>query len=63
MNTFMVVILLERVEFSFKILSIPKENTVKVFTPNRSNQSLNEGMRHRGIRDGLNLVPTNNLIR
>lgn len=44
MNASMVVILYEREEFSFEILSIPKENAVKLFAANCSNESLNEGM-------------------
>jgi hypothetical protein len=53
MNTVLVVVLHERVEFSLKVLSIPKEGVVKVFTTNLSDQSLNEGMRTRCIRDGV----------
>ena len=60
MNTVLVVVLYERVEFSLKILSIPKEGVVKVFTTNRSDQSLNKGMRKRCIRDGLNLINVQN---
>jgi hypothetical protein len=44
MNASMVVILYERDEFSFEILSIPNEDAVKVFAANCSNESLNEGM-------------------
>jgi hypothetical protein len=60
MNTDMVVVLQERVEFSFKIQRLPEEDTVEVFTPYRSNQSLNEGMRNGGIRDGFNLLDPKN---
>jgi len=56
MNTVMVVVLYERVEFSLQILSIPKEETVKVFTTNRPYQSFNEGMRCWCIRNGLNFL-------
>ena len=45
MNTVLVVVEQERVEFSFKVRRIPKEGVVKVFTTNRSDQSLNKGMR------------------
>ena len=51
---------LEGVEFSFKIQRIPKEDTVEVFTPDRSNQSLNEGMRNGDIRYGLNFPDLEN---
>ncbi len=60
MTTDMVVILLECFEFSFKIRRIPKGDTVKVLPPNRSNQSLDEGMRYRDIWDGLNLLDPKN---
>jgi hypothetical protein len=60
MNTVLDVVLYERVEFSLKVLSIPKEGVVKVFTTNRSDQSLNKGMRTRGLRDGLNLINVQN---
>ena len=53
MSPVLIVVLPEITEFLFKILSIPKENVVKVFTTNRSDQSLNKGMRARGIRDGV----------
>jgi len=45
MNPIVVVILLELYEFSLKVLSIPKEDVIKVFTTNGSDESLNEGMR------------------
>ena len=44
MNLRPIVVLLEVHEFSLKILSIPKEDMVKVFTTDRSNQPLNERM-------------------
>ncbi len=59
-NTVPVVVLSELHEFSIKVASIPKVDTVKVFTTNRSNQSLNEGMRQRCIRDGPNLIDAKN---
>jgi hypothetical protein len=60
MNTVLVVVLHERVEFSLKVLSIPKEGVVKKLTADGSDQSLNEGMRKRCIRDGLNLINVQN---
>jgi hypothetical protein len=44
MNTGVVVIVQEAVEFSFEVLRIPKEDAIRVFPPNGSNQSLHEGM-------------------
>ena len=60
MNTVLVVVVHERIEFSFKVLRIPKEDVVKVFTTNRPDQSLNKGMRTRCIRDGLDLINVQN---
>ncbi len=40
-NTVPLVVLAKIHEFSLKVASIPKEGAVKVFTTNRSNQSLN----------------------
>lgn len=44
MNTVLVVVVHERVEFSLKVLSIPIEGVVKKLTTNGSDQSFNEGM-------------------
>ena len=60
MNPIPVVVLPEVHEFSLKVLSIPKEDVIKIFSANGSDESLDEGMRYRGIRDGLNLVYTKN---
>jgi len=43
MNPIQVVILPEVHKFSLKVLSIPEEDVIKVFTTNCSDQSLNEG--------------------
>lgn len=56
MSPFAVVVVREVDEFLFKILSIPKENVVKVFTTNRADQSLDEWMRLWRIGDGLDLI-------
>jgi hypothetical protein len=60
MNTGLVVILQEPAEFSFQILRAPQEDAVKVFSPNGSNQSLDEGMRYRAIRDGFDFPDLEN---
>ena len=60
MNPIPVVVLPEFHEFSLKIPSIPKEEAIKVFATNGSDEALNEGMRYRCIWDGLNLVYTKN---
>ena len=51
MSAGMVVKMKKRAKFSFKVLRIPEEDTVKVFPSDRSNQSLNKGMRYRCIQD------------
>ena len=60
MNPIPVVVLPEVHEFSLKVLSIPKEDVIKVFTANGSDEPLDEGIRYRCIWDGLNLVYTKN---
>jgi hypothetical protein len=44
MNPITVVVMPEVCKFSLKVLSIPKEGVIKVFTTNGSNESLNEGV-------------------
>ena len=45
MSSVPIVVLSVITEFPFKILNIPEEIVVKVFTTNRSDQSFNERMR------------------
>jgi hypothetical protein len=45
MNPIPIVVLPEVHEFSLKVLSIPKEEAIKVFATNGSDEALNEGMR------------------
>jgi hypothetical protein len=44
MNTVLVVVVHERIEFPFKVLNIPKEDVLKVFTTNRSDESITAGI-------------------
>jgi hypothetical protein len=44
MNPITVMVLPEVCKFPLKVLSIPKEGVIKVFTTNGSNESFNEGM-------------------
>jgi hypothetical protein len=44
MNSILVVVLSKGLKFSLKVVSMPKKDVILVFTPNRSNQSFNEGM-------------------
>lgn len=55
MNAFLVVVGLESFQLPIKIHRIPEERTIEVFARNRPNQSLDEGMRHRSVRYGLDL--------
>ena len=45
MNAIPVVVLPEFHEFPLKVLSIPKDDVIKVFTTNGSDESFNAGMR------------------
>ena len=56
MNPIPVVVLPEVHEFSLKVLSIPKEDVIKVFTANGSDESLNEGMRAGCIGNAFDFV-------
>ena len=60
MDPFSVVVLPEVCEFSLKVLSIPKEGVIKIFTAKSSDKSLNEEMRYRHVRNGLDLIYTKN---
>ena len=56
MNPLLVVVSSEGVKFSLKVGSIPAKEAIKVLTPNRSDQSLNERMRRRRIRDTFDFI-------
>ncbi len=56
MNPLLVVVLPEGIKFSLKVGSIPKKEAIKVLTPNRTNQSLDERMRCRCIGDTLDFL-------
>jgi hypothetical protein len=60
MDPFSVVVLPEVCEFSLEVLSIPKAGVIKIFTANSPDKSLNEGVRYRHIRNGLDLIYTKN---
>ena len=51
-----IVIVPKNLEFPRQIHGIPEENMIEVFTPNRPDQPFHEGMRNRGVRNGLDLV-------
>jgi len=44
MNPILVVAIPKGFKFSFQVVRIPNKEMIQVFTTNRSNQSLNEGM-------------------
>jgi hypothetical protein len=56
MGPLAVVVIREVDDFPFKIPGVPKEDVVKVFTTDCADQSFNEWMRLRRIRDGLDLI-------
>jgi hypothetical protein len=41
---------------SLQVAGVPEERMVKIFTANGSDMSLNEGVRYRRIRNGLDLI-------
>ena len=56
MNPLLVVVLSEGIKFSLKVGSIPEKEAVKVLTPNRTNQLLDEWMRRRRIWNALDFL-------
>jgi hypothetical protein len=55
MNLILVVVLPKGLKFSLKVVCMPKKDVIQVCTPNRSNQSFNEGMLCRSVLDAFNL--------
>ena len=56
MNSILVVVIREASKLSSKISRVPKEDVIKVFATDCSDQSLDEWMRLRRIGDGLDLI-------
>ena len=56
MNSILVVVIREASKLSSKISRVPKEDVIKVFATDCSDQSLDEWMRLRRIGDGLGLI-------
>ena len=56
MNSISVVVIREASKLSSKISRVPKEDVIKVFATDCSDQSLDEWMRLRRIGDGLDLI-------
>ena len=56
MNSILVVVIREASKLSSKIPSVPKEDVIKVFATDCSDQSFNEWMRSRRVGDGLDLI-------
>ena len=56
MNSILVVVIREASKLTSKISHVPKEDVIKVFATDCSDQSLDERMRVRLIGDGLNLI-------
>ena len=53
MNALRVVIVREFGKLSRRVQSVPEEYPIKIFTPDRSNQPFDEGMRDRDVRNRL----------
>jgi len=60
MGPVLVVVALELCKFSLKILRVPEQRVIEVFTTNRSDQSRNKGMRSRGIGDAFDFLDPQN---
>ncbi len=56
MHATCVVIVPEFAQLSHQVHGIPEEYPIKVLTPDRADQALNERMRNRGVRNRLDLV-------
>ena len=56
MSTSLVVVLLEVIEFSLKIGAGPERRVIEQLTSDCADQSLDERMRQRNVRDGLDLA-------
>ena len=51
-----IVIISEFVQFPRQVGRVPEEHAIKILAPNRPDQSFNERMRHRDVRDRLDLL-------
>ncbi len=52
----MVIIILERVQFSFQIRGSPEQGVIEIFPAHGSDQAFYEGMGCRGIGDGFDFL-------
>lgn len=58
MHAVLVVIVHELGELPLEVRGAPKQNLVEIFAPDRSDQSFDEGMRDRGVRNRLDFFDT-----
>jgi len=56
MHAMAVVVIPECFQLSRQIDRVPEEDAVQVLTPDRADQTLNERMRNRCVRDRLDLL-------
>ena len=60
MRARMIVIPLEVCKLSLEVSRVPEQSVVQKLTANGSDESLYEGMRYQGIRDGLDFPDPEN---
>ena len=60
MHPLPVVVILERIQFSFEIACVPKGHMVKIFAPDCPDQAFHDGVRERYIRNRLHLLHPEN---
>src|SRR5262245_30683992 len=56
MNASCGVIVLELLQFSKQVHSVPEEHAVEILAPNRADQAFGVRMRGRGVRNRLELI-------
>ena len=56
MTTATIVVSLEFAQLARQIDCIPEEQAIKNLAPHRADQSFNERMRNRDVRNGLDLI-------
>ena len=56
MNAIGIVVIPEVIELSREVNRVPEERAIKILSPNRPNQSFDERVRNRRVRNRLNFL-------
>src|SRR5688572_29598589 len=56
MNASGIVVILELAQLARQVRSVPEEHAIEILAPERADHPLDERMRDRGIRNGLDLL-------